>query len=129
MRGQKRCLAYICSVLSVFFLLYTSAIVSSSIAAEDAGSASLIVQGCGPFSEYVNSKHVFVDYVFIQATCAAKIDTIIDLSDKICPPYNYNNVQAQKLVVEYIEQLPARLHERFTRVALEALILAWPCSR
>jgi hypothetical protein len=72
---------------------------------------------------------MFVDYVAIQATCTAQIDAIVDTSDKVCPPDRFTYVQAQRVVTSYIDQQPARLHERFTKLALEGLMAAWPCSR
>lgn len=70
---------------------------------------------------------MFIDYIAIQATCTAQIDAILDTSDKICPPDPFSYVQAQRVVVSYIDQRPTRLHERFTKLAFEALVAAWPC--
>jgi hypothetical protein len=36
--------------------------------------------------------------------------------------------QAVKVVVAYIDARPARMHERFDRLALEAFRAAWPCK-
>jgi hypothetical protein len=35
--------------------------------------------------------------------------------------------QEVKVVVAYIDARPARMHEPFTQLALEALRTAWPC--
>jgi hypothetical protein len=37
--------------------------------------------------------------------------------------------QAVRVVIAYIDSQPARLHERFSRLALEAIQKAWPCKR
>jgi hypothetical protein len=39
------------------------------------------------------------------------------------------NSQAVRIVVQFIDARPARLHERFTLLALEALTAAWPCKK
>ncbi len=127
--GHKRCLAYDCVFSGVFVLSCLFALPSAGIAAEDAGSASSTVQGCRSLSDEKSGRYIFIDYISMQATCTAQIDAIVETSDKICPPDRATNVQAQQMVVSYIDQQPARLHERFTRLALEALVSAWPCPR
>jgi hypothetical protein len=37
--------------------------------------------------------------------------------------------QQVKVVISYIEARPARMHEPFRDLALEALRAAWPCSQ
>jgi hypothetical protein len=39
------------------------------------------------------------------------------------------NNQLVRVVVAYIDQRPARLHESFLNLALEALTDAWPCQK
>lgn len=123
----QRRLAYNCAFFGMIILSCVLAMPLTSNAAEDAGSASSTVQGCRPLSDARNERYIFVDYVSVQATCIAQIAAIIDTSEKICPPDTFTNIQAQRVVVSYIDQKPARLHERFTKVALEALVSAWPC--
>jgi hypothetical protein len=36
--------------------------------------------------------------------------------------------QTVRVVVRYIEARPNRMHESFTKLALEALVEAWPCQ-
>ena len=38
-------------------------------------------------------------------------------------------MQMVRVVVAYIDARPARMHEDFRKLALEALIDAWPCKR
>jgi hypothetical protein len=47
----------------------------------------------------------------------------------ICPHTGSNIAQATRVVVLYIDQQPARMHETFEFLALEALQQAWPCRR
>ena len=42
-------------------------------------------------------------------------------------PSKVTNAQLVKVVLTYIEAQPARLHENFVMLALEALRTAWPC--
>ncbi len=77
----------------------------------------------------MNGRYMFIDFITIQATCTAQIDAIVDTSDKVCLPDQSSYVHAQQVVVSYIDQRPTRLHERFTKLALEALIATWPCPR
>ena len=117
---------------AIFGLLISPCVVAApsvSAAAEDAGSANLTMQGCRPVSDDKSSRYIFVDYVIMQTTCTAQIDAIVDTSDKVCSPDKSTHMQAQQVVMSYIDQRPARLHERFTKLALEALVAAWPCSR
>ncbi len=125
--GYKRCVAYSCIFLALFVL--TGAMVSSSLAraAEDTGSAGSTMQGCRPLSDEKTDRYIFIDYISMQATCIAQVNAIVDTSDKICAPDKFTDLQAQRVVVSYIDQRPARLQERFTKLALEALVSAWPC--
>jgi hypothetical protein len=38
------------------------------------------------------------------------------------------NMQGVRIVLQYIDARPARLHENFNKLAAEALRQAWPCS-
>jgi hypothetical protein len=44
-------------------------------------------------------------------------------------PQNVTIGQAVRVVIAYIDSQPARLHERFNRLAAEAIQKAWPCKR
>jgi hypothetical protein len=37
--------------------------------------------------------------------------------------------QMVRVVVQYIDNRPARMHERFVILAAEAMTAAWPCKR
>jgi hypothetical protein len=45
----------------------------------------------------------------------------------IAEPAGVTNVQRVQVVVAYIEAQPARMHEDFQLLALEALRTSWPC--
>jgi Rap1a immunity proteins len=46
-----------------------------------------------------------------------------------CAPEGITQGQMLRVVVQYIDARPARLHEDFKLLALEALNAAWPCKR
>jgi len=127
--SSKRRLVCNYAFFSALILSCVLAVPSPGKAAEDAGSASSTVQGCRPLPDEKGGRYIFVDYISIQATCTAQVAAIIDTSDKICRPDKSTYVHAQRVVVSYIDQYPARFHERFTKIALEALVSAWPCPR
>jgi Rap1a immunity proteins len=45
-----------------------------------------------------------------------------------CPPKGVTSGQALRVVVTYIDAIPARMHENFKYLAVEALRAAWPCK-
>jgi len=46
----------------------------------------------------------------------------------ICVPAGTTSQQATSIVVQYIDGQPARIHEDFNSLAVEALQANWPCS-
>ena len=46
----------------------------------------------------------------------------------ICPPPESTVDQGVRLVVQYVDSQPTRLHDNFDALAIEALRKAWPCS-
>src|SRR5262249_46979605 len=46
----------------------------------------------------------------------------------ICVPAGTTSQQATSIVVQYIDGQPARIHEDFNSLAVEALRENWPCS-
>jgi hypothetical protein len=47
---------------------------------------------------------------------------------KFCPPQASNPSQLARVVVQYIEAEPQRMHEDFRQLTLEAFHDAWPCK-
>jgi hypothetical protein len=60
--------------------------------------------------------------------CIGLIDGLGYQRPGICIPNGVSLSQGVKVVVQYIDNHPARLHERFEKLALEALLAAWPCT-
>jgi hypothetical protein len=93
--------------------------------AQDIDSANYNMRGCRALMvEGPNSRDTF-----LQGKCAGIIDTVVEVSGTVCPPAGSSGVQALRIVVKYIDDRPARLHEKFTALAREALQAAWPCKK
>jgi hypothetical protein len=93
---------------------------------QDLGSANRIMLGC---RSYVNDEdHNY----YLQGICAGRVATIFYFGPAhfgVCPPDGANIRQAVRVVTLYIDQRPARMHERFDDLEVEALQQAWPCRR
>jgi Rap1a immunity proteins len=59
--------------------------------------------------------------------CVGTAAGIIYADPKICAPDGWTLQQSVRVIVKYIEDRPARMHEPFVRLAGEALRAAWPC--
>jgi hypothetical protein len=83
------------------------------------------------------SKDFATSAVFVSEPCAAMLGRYFgnssgngnDHSRGICPPPEFNIIQMAGLVAQYIDARPARMHEDFDALALEALQAAWPCKK
>ena len=47
---------------------------------------------------------------------------------EICRPASATHEQMIRVVVQYIDSRPARMHENFMKLVAEALRAAWPCK-
>jgi Rap1a immunity proteins len=69
---------------------------------------------------------------FMAGVCAGSITAFAfvgrGLNNGFCFPKGATHAQMVRVVVAYIEARPARMHEDFRNLALEALREAWPCS-
>jgi Rap1a immunity proteins len=65
---------------------------------------------------------------FKMGLCAGAIRSFVHL-EVICPPPKVIDQQAARVIVQYIDARPARMHEKFIGLALEAMQAAWPCKR
>jgi hypothetical protein len=61
--------------------------------------------------------------------CDGLIAGLIYANRNICEPDGVTHRQEVRVVAQYIDARPARMHEDFRTLALEALKAAWPCSR
>lgn len=90
-------------------------------------SANHIMPGCRALLEPDPPKDM--NTKFLSAQCRAIVGGLIYASSSnICPQKSEETDQDVRVVVKYIDGQPARLHEDFFALALEALRAAWPCK-
>ena len=65
---------------------------------------------------------------FLEGKCVGTIDGIGEAADDVCVPGKVTTGQMVLVVIKYIDERPQRLHERFSKLAYEALKAAWPCK-
>jgi hypothetical protein len=89
-------------------------------------TAWFVVGGCRPFmarGPLTGTR----DDAFNAGRCSGIVETLIG-SGALCLPEGVTFGQAIRVVVKYIDDRPARMHEHFTALALEALQAVWPCK-
>jgi hypothetical protein len=91
-------------------------------AEEDTTSANYVIPGCRHFIERDR-----IDPI-LQGWCMGMISGLVYLSDDVCTPSAVVRTQSARVIVQYIEARPARMHEDFKKLALEAMRAAWPCK-
>jgi hypothetical protein len=70
--------------------------------------------------------------IFKEGECYGRISGVSDMAQLArwtCSPVGAKREQTLRIVVQYIDARPARMQERFTVLALEALKEVWPCRR
>jgi hypothetical protein len=97
----------------------------TGLAEEDTNSANYVIKGCRD----IEKRGTSTQNINLQGLCAAAISAIANSDDGRCMPQNVTIGQAVRVVIAYIDSQPARLHERFNRLAAEAIQKAWPCKR
>jgi hypothetical protein len=68
--------------------------------------------------------------LMLQGFCGGMVSGIAVMAQvpkAVCIPDAASALQMVRVVVQYLEARPNRLHERFEGLALEALAKAWPC--
>lgn len=93
-----------------------------SLGQDDTNSANWVMPGCLSSSTS-----------FRQGVCSGTVNAIVLVGPllpselRICAPATATNTQAVKVVVAYFQRIPARMHEPFAGLTIEALRRAWPC--
>ena len=108
-----RCIAIL---YVVFFLIPCVA-----IAEDDIDSGKYVLQGCRSFISAGRD-----DYL-AQGICMGAVKAIIQTHQRLCRPKVLTTDQAIRVIIAYIDSRPARLHENFYGLAIEAMENAWPC--
>jgi Ssp1 endopeptidase immunity protein Rap1a len=95
--------------------------------ADFAPSANKLMPACRAFE----IKSTTFDPIEIYQTgeCVGIIEAIDYVDDRTCVPRGVTKGQMVRVVIHYVENQPARHHEDFRKLALEALRNAWPCNR
>ena len=93
--------------------------------AAESSSANRVMPGCREFIQDGPPRGIY-----LQGVCAGMINAIFYYSRRfnVCIPTGANVGQTARIVVQYIDRLPARHHEDFLPLAVEALHNAWPCK-
>ncbi len=65
------------------------------------------------------------------SAASAQVSSAENVRRELCvnPPATGTRGQLVRTVVAYIDARPARMHENFGVLSLEALRTAWPCSK
>ena len=96
-----------------------------AFAQKDIYSADYLMPGCRAFlradTGNTHLRGYCVDLVMGVARDA--------YAPRICLPREVTDEQIVRVVVQYIDSQPARLHEDFVVLAIEALRKTWPCGR
>lgn len=114
--------------------------VSQQATTEDAQSANYLIDVCrllanGETPKLGSDAYKTGGDMLKYGLCLGEIKALIwaapalqDNQVRSCPPSTATVLQATKVIVAYLDQNPARLHEQFLGLAREALAHAWPCS-
>jgi hypothetical protein len=86
-------------------------------------SANTIMPGCRAFLTQSNRE------LWGSPFCAGVIVGLRAVPDISCEPDSVTTGQVVRVLVQYIDARPARMHEDFRKLALEAMKAAWPCQR
>jgi hypothetical protein len=110
--------------LLLFVVLIMSCNVGDIANAQDRASANHRMPGCrSAIAPNDNSNP------YMQGVCTGTVDALQFASVDLCAPPESTIGQALRVVVKYIDDRPARMHEDFKILALEAMRAAWPCKR
>ena len=88
-------------------------------------SADFAMPGC---RNYV-SQNAREGDAFKKGFCLGLVSSLGYMNKDICLLPGVTQPQAIRVVVEYIDARPSRLHEDFRKLAVEALKAAWPCEK
>jgi hypothetical protein len=105
-------------------------------AAEDTNSANYMMPHCRNFLTIEHSSDPLVPYCVGMVRgivfTGSILRDLVNAEDRrlpcIDPPSGSTYGQSVRVVVTYIDARPARMHEHFGVLALEALRAAWPCK-
>ena len=98
---------------------------TASAQQSDTSSANYVMLGC----RQVGADRLGQPEYLRRGLCIGIIKGIEYADPTICRPRGVTTGQLVRVVVQYIDQQPARHHEDFMALATEALRSTWPCKR
>jgi Rap1a immunity proteins len=103
-----------------------------AVAEPNQTSADYVMSGCRDAASLIAFSNVreSEEEAYRKGLCAGIIVGLSFIGQPfgICVPSGTTAQQATSVVVQYIDGQPARIHEDFNPVAVEALRANWPCS-
>jgi hypothetical protein len=102
------------------------ALTQVGLAKVDTDSANYLMPACKRFTHETQSETLIMAYD--EGKCVGIIDGVDEAADDVCIPAGVTMGQKVLVVIKYIDERPQRLHERFSKLAYEALKTAWPCK-
>ena len=91
-------------------------------------SANRVISACRAHAD-ANIPSRTMEDAYLRGDCAGTVSTVVALAKDVCSPKGSTTGQSIRIVVKYIDERTARMHENFTVLALEALRAAWPCNK
>jgi hypothetical protein len=109
----------------------------AQVAAEerDTDSANYFIAPCKSLLASTTNSRVDQVTVYREGICFGTVKTLVGVGEllpdvfRFCMPTNATISQAVRIAVRYIEERPARMHEPFVLLSIEALRQAWPCRK
>jgi hypothetical protein len=98
--------------------------VTAAQAAEDTRSANYMLPYCRLM---LGSGGIPPNNISHVAFCNGMVVGLSYAAEGLCAPDGVTHGQLMRVVVQYIDQRPQRMHESFLMLAHEALRAAWPC--
>jgi len=103
-----------------------------AVAGPNQTSADYVMPGCRDAASLITFSNVVASEEQVSRTsfCTGIVVGLSFLGESygICVPAGTTSQQATSIVVQYIDGQPARIHEDFNSLAVEALRANWPCS-
>ena len=113
-------------VLAVGACLMLAMPVTRAHSQPTAGTANSVMPGCDAFLASKSPGNNF-----LQGVCAGEVLAAWDIAvvvGSVCSPSDAVLSQLVRVIAQYIYARPARMHERFAVLAVEAMRAAWPCK-
>ena len=115
-------------ILNITFIGILLVTVSGlAVAESDSASANFWLPSC----HHVAAGKLDEGNAFRTGGCAGIINGLLFLGRSagvFCQPDGVTIRQAVRVVVQFLDQHPARTNENFNALAIEAMRAAWPCS-